>query len=832
MSVKVSSISIIICTILLVSTAVIPVVNAQGESNQSSADSSEVSEQNYLRGMNITTPESVGTSSTVNNGESSTRMTNLALSGLQSTPAETSGIEWQSLLGGSYGDSLFDIQQTDDGGYIAVGATGSRDGDISGAGHGSSDAWVVKFSNTGVIQWQKLYGGTRYDEALSIRQTMDGGYVFTGFTASTDGEFAANHGSDDVWVVKLDNNGNQQWQSLMGGNYSDYGNSVRQTADGGYIVAGNTFSNNIESAGSDVGGIYAARLDPAGTVLWQKAFGGSGYDFGSSIIPASDGGYILAGYSDSWDFGTSQRRGNEDVVVMKLDESGNQQWLKLLGGNGYDRTGYDNVISPTSDGGYILTAQSTSDEDGDVGFNHGSFDTWVVKLDNEGTIEWQNMFGGTSCEVIGSITQISDGGYILTAQAGSSQSGDVVEKNYGEHDIWVVRLDPSGNLLWQKLMGGNGWDQSTSIRQTTDGGYIFAGFTQSSDSGYIGTNRGYEDAWVVKLNPRLVVDVIDSDTNEPVMGATVYLYDVTNDEEQNITAINGHAAFSDSGESHQYRLINGNKYSVRATADIYGNSTWVNITYSGDGQRAIVNLTPLIAEYDNSFSITCIEHYDNIGPANGSIDECNNVSSNLIKAGYKMNFYHKDGEVKREDFHTNLLYSGLTLSDSAFHYHSGHGGDALNLSLITSLPLKGYSGPWDVGNYITAPDVFKKWGGKNKWVMLDSCFTLRDKNWGRALTTSHGIMGWTSYGSVRKEFPDKFFEYAIGDKWKIKEAYKKATIDIEQTDNMSAAIITKNKEQFLNDHFPGQGSMAPDGDPLSLEVYRRQWMCKSGNETW
>jgi hypothetical protein len=188
----------IICSILLVSAAIIPVVNAQDESNQSSADSRGISDQDYLLGMMLAIPESVEISSAGDKGDSGTRMTSLALSGLQDTPAETAGIEWQLLLGGSYGDSLFDIQPTKDGGYIAVGATVSRDGNISGTPQGSSDAWVIKFDNAGAIQWQKLFGGARYDEGMSIRQTSDGGYVFAGSTASADGEFSGNHGVYDV----------------------------------------------------------------------------------------------------------------------------------------------------------------------------------------------------------------------------------------------------------------------------------------------------------------------------------------------------------------------------------------------------------------------------------------------------------------------------------------------------------------------------------------------------------------------------------------------------------------------------------------------------------
>ena len=845
---KITSLSIIICTVLLFSIAVIPVVNAHEEINHSSAESPWVSGQDYLHGMNLETPESEENLSTVVEGDSSVRMTSLASSALMSTPAERSGIEWQLLLGGSYGDSLFDIQPTDDGGYIAVGATGSRDGNISGSHHGSSDAWVVKIDSTGAIQWQKLYGGNQYDEGMSIRQTMDSGYVFVGFTRSTEGEFAGNHGSDDVWVVKLNNDGIQQWQSLMGGSYGDYGRSVRQTADGGYIIAGNTFSQDIESAGSEVGGIYAARLDPSGTVLWQKAFGGSGSDYGSSMIPASDGGYILVGYSDSGDFGSDQRHGNEDVVVMKLDEeTGNQKWLKLLGGNLYERTGFDNVISPTSDGGYILTAQSTSGDNGDVGFNHGSFDIWVVKLYNNGTIQWQKMFGGTSCEVAGGITTRSDGGYILTAQAGSSQSGDVVEQNFGEHDIWVVRLDPDGKLIWQKLMGGIGWEQSTSIRQTPDGGYIFAGFTQSSDSGYIGTNRGYEDAWVVKLNPRLTVDVYDSDTEKPVYGAKVFLYDETNDEEQSMIAVNGHAAFSDSGEIHQYRLVDGNKYTVRATADYYFDSSTEDITFSGDGQRVIVKLTANKRPIEKTFSITNSMYYDK-KPTVASTDVTKTVEARLGSAGWGDPVFSATGpDVTRGFFGGDSPVPTKSINDTTLHYHTGHGsflgqGTPGNTSLVIS--KTGDTGGNFDGDWFNAQDVQNKWGGKNRWVILHSCNILKDNKWDNVLGKTHGIFGFATVTDMDSDVPDYFFTNALQGKT-LYYSWKSATIDAlrdtpaatqfingeldygNNTIDIVAAAYFKTSTQKSMDHLPDKGDIAPDGGPDD-EVIRSAWNCHTG----
>lgn len=815
-------------------------------------------EQDYLRGTEITTPESAGISSSAMSESSAASGIYLSSEGVPGVPVETEGIEWQLLLGGNYGDSLNDIELTGDGGYIAAGATASTSGDVPIPSLGSSDAWVVKFNSTGDIEWQKRYGGDNYDQAMSIDRTQDGGYVFTGRSASR-----GTHGGDDVWVVKLDRNGTRQWQSFMGGSYGDFGRSIRQTADGGYIIAGDTFSDDIETAGNDVGGIYAARLDPSGNVLWQRSIGGSGSDAGSSIIP-SDSGYILAGFSDSTDFGTDQRKGGDDGYIIRLDESGTQEWLRVFGGIGHDRTGYDNVISQVLGGGYIITAQSTS---GDIADNHGSFDTLVMKLNPDGTIhedgqkKWLKMYGGLYCEVTGSITPLSEGGYILTTQASSGWSGDIPEENHGEHDIWVVRLDPEGNIIWQKLLGGNHWDQSTSIRETTDGGYIFAGFTQSSDSGYIGTSHGYEDAWVVKLKPRLAVDVIDADTNKPVYGATVYLNDVSHDEERNVTAINGHASFSDSGESLQYRLVGEGRYSVRATADGYHDSNSVPVIFSGDGQRVMVNITAMNRTIEKTFSIT--NNWIDIENHQSKLDR--EVFSNIKNGlnGWILTEPGENGnglagpEVTRKFFGAGSSRPSHTINDATLHWHFGHG--VVNLSdLHTGLQLLRENSTVVNGNYdiesLYQSEIQNSWGGKNKWVVLQSCLVLSDPDWGETLGTTHGILGYftTTYVGrhIDEKVPQKFFIYSkngdsLYDSWRkvtvdiykgvkggkvLKDADGKYQLIYSDKINITAAVRFKNNMQRDNDHLPGYGSIEPD-DLSSDKSFITTWDCGSGKIT-
>jgi hypothetical protein len=240
-----------------------------------------------------------------------------------------------------------------------------------------------------------------------------------------------------------------------------------------------------------------------------------------------------------------------------------------------------------------------------------------------------------------------------------------------------------------------------------------------------------------------------------------------------------------------------------------------------------------------SFSITCIENYNHMCDKNGThcnipglFQECDNFKNGLEKAGYPQNFYYKDDEVTPEVFGTNPSYSGSTITGSAFHYHSGHGTDAGNLSAWTYLNLKDYDPDYPrFEDKVGAGDVAGNWGGKLKWVMLDSCKILRDDNWHKALTTSHGILGFSSDSGVNLTFPDTFLKYAIKENLTIVKAYKQATLDVYHDDNTTATVITRTIDQYNIDHFPGTNSiMAPDGDPNNDTFKIRHWNCRSGVE--
>lgn len=404
-------------------------------------------------------------------------------------------IQWQKCLGGSLDELVASTRQTTDGGYIVSGWSKSNDGNVSG-NHGDSDMWIIKLDPTGNIQWQKSLGGTLEEHAYDIRQTSDGGYIVAGRSYSNDGDVSGNNGIANFWIVKLDPFGNIQWQKCLGGSSVETALSIQQTIDGGYIVAGEAASNDGDVSGSH-GGIYdmwVVKLNSIGNIEWQKCFGGTGIDFEAKVLQINSQSYILLGHTFSNNGNISGNHGSDDYWVAKLDSIGNIIWQKCLGGTGND---YPKTIQLTHDNGFILCGQSNS-TDGDVSGNHGDYDYWIVKLDSVGNIQWQRSLGGTGDDEAYSIYQTNDNGYVI-AGFSSSTNGDVIG-NHGGWENWVVKLDSTGSIQWQKCLGGTGNEYGFDISQTSDGGYITSGDTRSNN-GDVSGNHGGNDLWVVKLNP-------------------------------------------------------------------------------------------------------------------------------------------------------------------------------------------------------------------------------------------------------------------------------------------------------------------------------------------
>ncbi len=305
----------------------------------------------------------------------------------------------------------------------------------------------------------KTIRGPENEWGNSLIQTSDGGYAIAGTTTS----FGA--GLSDAYLVKLDANGNLQWTKTIGGKDFEDGYSLIHTADGGYVIAGQT--NSFGAGGYDV---YAVKLDAIGNLQWTKTIGGKKEDVGlMSLIQTTDGGYAIAGATNS--FGA----GNGDVYVVKLDANGKLQWTKTIGGPG-NEIGFS--LIQTSDGGYAIAGSTFS-------FGAGDEDVYVVKLDANGNLQWTKTIGGPKRDWSSSLIQTSDGGYAI--------AGSTFSFGAGQLDVYVVKLDASGNLQWTKTIGGPSDEAGISLIQTSDGGYAIAGYTNSFGA-------GGEDVYVFKLD--------------------------------------------------------------------------------------------------------------------------------------------------------------------------------------------------------------------------------------------------------------------------------------------------------------------------------------------
>jgi len=348
---------------------------------------------------------------------------------------------WERTYGGSDDDKGWSVAQTSDGGYIVAGYTSSF-------GEGEEDVYLVKTSAIGETLWTRTYGGSYFYLGYSVAQTSDGGYIVAGYTES----FGA--GGLDVYLVKTDAVGDIIWTRTYGGSGYDVGYSVAQTSDGGYIVAGET-----ESFGAGGYDVYLVKTDSVGDTIWTRTYGGSDDDEGYSVAQTSDGGYIVAGRTYS--FGV----GSWDVYFVKTDAVGDTIWTRTYGGSSAD---YGYSVTQTSDGGYIVAGFTYS-------FGAGGADVYLVMTGAVGDTIWTRTYGGSYWDYGRSVAQTSDGGYIV---AGVTWSFGV-----DSADVYLVKTDAVGDTIWTRAYGGSGYDWGYSVAQTSDGGYIVAGYTRSFGAG-------------------------------------------------------------------------------------------------------------------------------------------------------------------------------------------------------------------------------------------------------------------------------------------------------------------------------------------------------------
>ncbi len=415
-------------------------------------------------------------------------------------------IQWIQTYGGLRDDEAYGIFQTSDG-FIVAGYTGDTvEPGLPDYHGGFEDAWVLGLDNSGNILWEKCLGGTLEEEANAMIQTKDGGCCLAIRTESSDDDVVDPDtnwftGGSDGWIVKLTPDHQIQWATVIGGSNWDDVLSIVQSDDGGYAVGGYTASNDGCVTGHFGGDTiqdddaWVTKLDANGKVQWSKCYGGLELDWAYGMVQTPDHGYCFVGNTASNDNEVSGNHGGiSDAWVAKIDSIGNFQWGKCIGGSDQD---WATSIVATGDSGFIVAGGTTSN-DGDFSGNHGQADAWVAKLTPTGDIQWTKCFGGDTTDKAWVVIQTSDGGYLFTGM--SQSTDDEVMGNHGNAgDAWVVKLDPSGNIEWQECVGGSKLDVGFNIIQLSNGDYALLGQTESSD-GDILLNHGNEDIMLTILS--------------------------------------------------------------------------------------------------------------------------------------------------------------------------------------------------------------------------------------------------------------------------------------------------------------------------------------------
>ncbi len=409
--------------------------------------------------------------------------------------SEKVSVRKEIIAGGTSEDSVRWVDSTTDGGYIVAGFTSSWN---EFPGHnGSNDYFLIKFSENGEEQWRKVYGGRGDDRGFVVRQTSEGGYILAGASISSNGQRTEFFGLWDGWVLKLDSNGDLEWQSSFGGRDNETIRDIIQTKDGGYIFCGYTFSKELENY-HDGKDFWIVKLDRKGKQEWQKVYGGSGYDMPYSVIQTTDNGYAITGYTFSKDGELTgfTNHGNGDYWILKLSNSGSIQWSKVYGGSSWDEP---RVIKQVPwDRGYIIAGVSGS-ADGDVKNNKGRWDAWVIKLDSNGKLQWENSYGGSQHDKAFSLQITKDRRYVF---AGFTMSDDMdVSGKTGDMDGWVVKISRNGVLYWQQCFAtGKGQSiESLAILNNNDTVFVGGEFTNSRMEVAGDSGRRYKDIWIVEF---------------------------------------------------------------------------------------------------------------------------------------------------------------------------------------------------------------------------------------------------------------------------------------------------------------------------------------------
>lgn len=411
-------------------------------------------------------------------------------------------VDWIKSYGGSGEDTAQSVIRTYDGGYAVLGFSNSTDGDLVEKTTNVNDYWLLKLDANGDLSWSRTYGGSKDDRGQSVVQTADGGFAIVGYAMSDDGDGSNNEGFHDNWILRLDSTGNILWEKSFGFSGHDHSYDVVETKDGSFFFAGFLDVTSSGGAGNSgkggyltrhgVGEFWGTKLDADGNLQWRRYFGGTNNDRSFGVLEANDGGFVMTGASESDDFDIKNPKGSYDFWVVKVSANGDLLWEKSFGGTGIDKA-YDLV--KTNDNAYVI-AGNTFSTDTDISKNNGESDVWLIKISDSGDLIWEKTFGGTAFDAARGLKITHDGGFVI---AGNSKSfdGDSTE-NSGENDLWLLKTDASGNLEYQKTLGGSDLDYGFDALENPDGSLILVGETASQDFPDL-SSKGMTDLVIVKI---------------------------------------------------------------------------------------------------------------------------------------------------------------------------------------------------------------------------------------------------------------------------------------------------------------------------------------------
>ncbi len=419
---------------------------------------------------------------------------------------QTFNIVSQYCFGGEDWEGARTIILYDSGYYLGCN-TSSVGGDIS-YNHGDEDYWLVKTNTTGQIVWENTFGGSQGDYFLQMLRTPEGGFLMFGDTYSQDGDVGCNHSSNgDWWLVKTDSKGKKEWTRCLGGTHKEYASQIKFAHEGGYILLGTTGSVDGDVAyNHGMYDVWVVKIDWDGNILWERTFGGSGSDYGYAISLSDDGGYIVGGYVNSNNGDANCREGLPgeygSAWLLKLDNQGQLLWQQCYGGS-YAETTAD--ILQTIDGGFLFLG-GTASGNGDANCFHGTpgntatSDMWVVKVDSTGQIEWQRCLGGTGYDLPRMIRPLEDGGFIVGGNT-NSQDGDALcnESLQGGHTVILHRLSAQGDLLWTKCLGSPVDNSLFSMHVFSPTHYLLGATARSNGIDVNCTLKGQTDIWLVEI---------------------------------------------------------------------------------------------------------------------------------------------------------------------------------------------------------------------------------------------------------------------------------------------------------------------------------------------